>query len=38
MGKVKEPLPVKLVVAMISGEESLFKQAEKKTYSKIWIG
>lgn len=30
MGKVKEPLPVKLVVAMISGEESLFEQAEKK--------
>lgn len=30
MGKVKEPLPVKLVVGMISGEESLFEQAEKK--------
>jgi hypothetical protein len=30
MGKVKEPLPVKLVVGMISGEESLFNQAEKK--------
>ena len=30
MEKVKEPLPVKLVVGMISGEESLFKQAEKK--------
>ena len=30
MGKVKEPLPVKLVVGMISGEDSLFEQAEKK--------
>ena len=30
MGKVKEPLPVKLVVGMISGEKSLFEQAEKK--------
>ena len=30
MGKVKEPLPVKLVVGMISGEEGLFEQAEKK--------
>ena len=30
MGKVKETLPVKLVAGMISGEEGLFKQAEKK--------
>jgi len=30
MGKLKEPLPAKLIVGMISGEESLFKQAETK--------
>ncbi len=35
MEKVKEPLPVKLVVGMISGEESLFKQAEKRLAQKF---
>jgi len=37
MGKVKEPLPVKLVVGMISGEESLFEQAEKKLTQKFGL-
>lgn len=35
MGKVKDPLAVKLVVGMISGEESLFEQAEKKLREKF---
>lgn len=35
MGKVKQSLPVKLIVGMISGEESLFKKAEKELAQKF---
>ncbi len=30
MGKVKQPLPVKLIVGMISGKENLFDEVEKE--------
>jgi len=35
MGKAKEPLPVKLVVGMISEEESLFSEVEKELAQKF---
>ncbi len=35
MGKVKQPLPVKLIVGIISGEENLFDEAEKELSQKF---
>jgi len=35
MGKVKQPLPVKLIVGMISGEENLFDEVEKELSQKF---
>jgi len=35
MGEAKEPLPAKLIVGMISGEEGLFRKAERKLTKKF---
>jgi len=35
MGKVKQPVPVKLIVGMISAEEVLFEEAEKRLIQKF---